>query len=80
MYRSLSVRRLDEDTYEQLRLRALRHGRSMEEEARQILKRAVSAPKRVGDLFLNRFGPEKGIELILPAREPHEPSALVNRD
>lgn len=63
MYRSLSVRRLDEETYEQLRLRALEHGVSMEEEARQILKSAVSAPKRLGDLFVSRFGSRKRVEL-----------------
>jgi hypothetical protein len=45
----------------------------MEEEARQILKNAVSAPKRLGDLFVSRFGPHNGVELELPAREPHQP-------
>jgi len=76
MYRSLSVRRLDEETYEQLRLRALEHGVSMEEEARQILKNAVSAPSRLGDLFVSRFGSKNGVELVIPAREPHDPPKL----
>ena len=80
MYKNLSVRRLDEETYEQLRLRAIKHGVSMEEEARQILKQAVSAPKRLGDLFVNRFGIKNGIELVLPIREPHEPPDLVTSD
>ncbi len=80
MFRSLSVRKLDEDTYEQLRLRALEHGVSMEEEARQILKLAVSSPKRLGDLFVSRFGTSRGIELVLPAREPHEPPYMVNEN
>ena len=39
---SLSVRRLDEDTLSRLRIRAAQHGVSMEEEARRILKDAVS--------------------------------------
>lgn len=38
---SLSIRKLDDETYDRLRGRAARHGVSMEEEIRQILKRAV---------------------------------------
>ena len=34
---SLSVRKLDVNVYEQLRVRAAKHGVSMEEEARQII-------------------------------------------
>jgi plasmid stability protein len=70
---SLSIRKLDDETYEQLRDRAARHGVSMEEEARQILKRAVASPERLGDLFLKVFGPARGGDFELPAREPHEP-------
>lgn len=70
---NLSIRRLDDDTYERLRDRANRKGVSMEEEARQILKRAVSPPERLGDLFLKVFGPLGGADLEIPPREPHEP-------
>jgi plasmid stability protein len=73
---SLSIRKLDEKTYERLRERAARHGVSMEEEARQILARATSAPERIGDLFLKIFGPTRGVDLDLPPREPHEPLDL----
>lgn len=73
---SLSIRKLDDETYEQLRDRATRHGVSMEEEARQILKRAVASPERLGDLFLKVFGPSRGVDLELPPRESHEPPAL----
>lgn len=73
---SLSVRKLDEDTYERLRVRAAKHGVSMEEEARRILKQATSAPERMGDLFLDYFGPSNGVALKLPTREPHEPLTL----
>jgi len=45
----------------------------MEEEARQILKQAVSPPERLGDLFLKVFGPERGVDLEFLPREPHEP-------
>jgi antitoxin FitA len=73
---NLSIRKLDEDTYERLRVRAAKHGVSMEEEARRILKQAISAPERMGDLFLEHFGPAKGAALKPPKREPHEPLAL----
>jgi plasmid stability protein len=73
---SLSVRKLDDNTYERLRVRAAQHGVSMEEEARRILRRAISAPERMGDLFLKYFGPANGVTLELPPREPHEPLDL----
>ena len=38
----LSVRKLDDETLSRLRLRAAKHGVSMEEEARRILKDAVT--------------------------------------
>lgn len=73
---SLSIRKLDEKTYARLRDRAARHGVSMEEEARQILKRATAPPARLGDLFLKVFGPSRGVDLDLTPREPHEPVDL----
>ena len=74
---NLSVRKIDESTYEQLRVRAAKHGVSMEEEVRQILKRAVSAPERLGDLALNVFGPDHGVDLEIPSRPPHDPLDLT---
>ncbi|HEV7254392.1 MAG TPA: Arc family DNA-binding protein [Mesorhizobium sp.] len=41
---SLTIRNLNEDTKQKLRIRAAAHGRSMEEEARQIIGEAVSRP------------------------------------
>jgi plasmid stability protein len=72
---SLSIRKIEDEVYERLRVRAARHGVSMEEEVRRILKRAVAAPKRLGDLALKYFG-ASGVDLDLPAREPHEPMTL----
>ena len=72
---SLSVRKIDDDVYKLLRIRAAKHGVSTEEEVRQILKRAVSAPERLGDLALEHFGDE-GVDLELPPREPHEPMSV----
>ena len=69
---SLSVRKIDDDVYESLRIRAAKHRVSMEEEVRRILRCAVAAPERLGDLALEYFG-TNGVELDLPPREPHEP-------
>jgi plasmid stability protein len=72
----LSIRRLDDEIYDRLRDRAKRKGISIEEEARQVLTRAVSPPERLGDLFLKVFGPKEGADLEISAREPHEPLDL----
>lgn len=71
---NLSVRKLDEETMACLRARAARHGVSMEEEVRRILKQAVAAPDRIGELALRVFGPRHGIDLELPERVPHQPT------
>jgi len=70
---NLSVRKIDGDVYARLRIQAAKHGVSMEEEVRQILKRTVEAPERLGDLALEYFGQLNGIALEIPARKPHEP-------
>lgn len=70
---SISVRNLDNKVYEQLRLRAAKHGTSMEEEARQIISQAVAAPKRINDVFQKYFGSRNGINLDIPDRKPHKP-------
>lgn len=74
---SLSVRKLDEETVSRLRVRAARHGVSMEEEARRILKEAVSVPERLGDLAVRIFGPQHGVDLQISAGTPHEPPDLT---
>ncbi len=70
---NLSVRKLDNSTYEALRTRAARHGVSMEEEVRQILRKETSAPEHLGDLFLHYFGSANGVELELSPKKPHNP-------
>ena len=72
---SISVRKIDDDILEGLRIRASRRGVSMEEEVRQILKDVVKPPERLGDIALRYFGPEHGLkDFELPSRgEPHEP-------
>jgi|TARA_B110000971_G_C19571901_1_gene303455 plasmid stability protein len=71
---SLSVRKIDEETMQRLRIQAAKHGASMEEEVRRIIKRAVSTPESIGDLAVRLFSPAYiGDELTLPERETHKP-------
>lgn len=74
---NLSIRKLDDDTISRLRIRAAHHRVSMEEEARRILRQAVASPKRLGDLSVQLFGAESGVELELPKHEPHEPPSFA---
>jgi len=69
---SLSIRKLEDDVYKRLKSRAAGRGHSMEEEVRRILKIAVAAPERLGDLALECFGND-GVDLELPTREAHDP-------
>jgi len=68
----LNIRNLDETVKRRLQIRAARHGRSMEAEARAILAEAVREPADNVGLFttlLDRFGALGGIEVALPRRE-----------
>ena len=68
---ALSIRDLDDDVKEKLRIRAARHGRSMEAEVRVILTSAVTEEPPQSDLFsalAERFTRLGGLELDLPAR------------
>jgi len=70
---SITIRRLDDRVKAKLRLRAADHGRSMEEEAREILKSGVRA-KRVPRLNLaesirRHIEPLGGVELAVPPRQ-----------
>lgn len=66
---SLTIRNLENDTKERLRVRAARQGRSMEEEARLILRRAVGGVTGADLWTLSRdlFGDDRGVSLE-PAR------------
>jgi plasmid stability protein len=68
---AISVRDLDDDVRERLRVRAARNGRSMEAEVREILTAAVSEVEPATDLFstlLERFGDAGGVDLAIPRR------------
>jgi plasmid stability protein len=71
---TLTIRQLDEKTKTRLRVRAAHHGRSMEEEAREILRSALAAASPVkGNLaesIRRRFAVLGGPELELPQRDP----------
>ncbi|GGC67104.1 plasmid stabilization protein [Siccirubricoccus deserti] len=73
---SLTIRNLDDTLKASLRLRAARHGRSMEEEARTILRGALAteeagAPEpNLADAVRALFVPLGGLALDLPPREP----------
>jgi plasmid stability protein len=69
---SITIRNLDEALKRSLRIRAAEHGRSMEEEARDILRQAMSRPApapNLGEAIHRRFAALGGVELELPPRE-----------
>ena len=70
---ALSIRDLDDEVRERLRVRAAQHGRSMEAEIRAILTEAVSArtdSTGLAQALLARFGElgVGGVDLDPPAR------------
>jgi antitoxin FitA len=78
---SMTIRDIEDSLKARLRVRAAKHGRSMEDEARDILRAALSAqPPRARalvDSIRARIEPLGGVDLEIPAREPmREPSRL----
>jgi plasmid stability protein len=74
---SITIRNLDDDVKRRLRVRAAEHGRSMEEEARDILRQVVgqpSAPRNLGQAIHARFVAVGGIDLPQSQRGPMRPS------
>ncbi len=55
----LSIRNLSDDVHRRLRLRAARHGRSMEAEAREILAEAVTADEPLSPAELQQWVAER---------------------
>ena len=70
---SITIRKLDEQVKARLRVRAARHGCSMEQEAREILKTGLAAetPPRpnLADSIRRHIAPFGGVELLVPPRE-----------
>lgn len=70
---NLTIRKLDPSVKENLRQRAARHGRSMEEEARRILSETCAPerePSNAFDQLRRHFREAGGVDLELPARRP----------
>ena len=73
MVASITIRNLDDDVKTRLRVRAAGSGRSMEEEARLILRDAVGRKAPAPNLAASiraRIAPLGGVDLELPPREP----------
>jgi plasmid stability protein len=75
---TLMIRQVEPHLKERLRLRAARHGRSMEAELREILRDALRSEEQVApdlaEAIRRRFAPLGGVELQpfppTPVREP----------
>jgi plasmid stability protein len=71
---SITIRRLPENTKRRLRIRAARNGRSMEQEARELLQMALTQPdpqpENLGEAIRQLFAPFGGVDLKIPKREP----------
>lgn len=79
---SIIIRKLEDSLKTRLRVRAARHGRSMEEEARAILKAGLASesPRRLNlaESIRKYIDPLGGIELPVPSRGPvRRPPKLV---
>ena len=74
---SITIRNLDDDVKCRLRVRAAEHGRSMEEEARDILRQVVGqpgAPKNLGQAIHARFVALCGDDLPVVKRGEMRPT------
>jgi antitoxin FitA len=70
---SITIRNLDESLKARLRVRAARHGRSMEDEAREIMRQVLAegdtARRDLASSIRRRFSKLGGVEFELPVRE-----------
>jgi plasmid stability protein len=76
---TLTIRKVDDEIKEKLRVQAARNGRSMEAEVREILAAALESPvpeKGLGTWLHEQFMAAGfgDVELELPKREPWTPS------
>ncbi|MGQ8708618.1 FitA-like ribbon-helix-helix domain-containing protein [Serratia sp. TSA_198.1] len=80
---TITVRNLDDDIKELLRISAAKNGHSMEEEARMILKQAlVKKPPRygLGTRIHQHFAELGGVELEIPPRDKTPPRIVTFDD
>lgn len=71
---SITVRNLEDGLKHRLRIRAAENNRSMEEEARDILRRALyrqeAGRENLASVICARFAPLGGVDLEIPPRSP----------
>ena len=78
---TITIRNLDDELKRRLRIQAAEHGRSMEEEARNILRQALPTEQTPAMGFATAFNAlfrkHGGVDLEVVARDPilHLPSA-----
>jgi len=81
---SLTLHNIDDSLKASLRMRAAANGRSMEEEARQILRQALLRKKSsvgIGTRISQRFAAAGGIDLPDAVRSaPRRPPAVLADD
>ncbi len=69
---SITIRKLPESTKQRLRMRAACNGRSMEQEARELLEASLARPDpepvNIGEAIRRIFAPLGGVELKIPPR------------
>ncbi len=81
---SLTIRNIDDSLKASLRMSAASHGRSMEEEARQILRQFLLREKSsvgLGSRIARRFAAVGGVELPEVTRSiPRPPPEMTSDD
>jgi antitoxin FitA len=82
---SITIRNLAAETKRKLKIRAARNGRSMEQEAREILKSALAQTSKKKANLAERiheiFGPLGGVELERLPRDPvRDPDWLAEKE
>lgn len=78
---TLTIRDFDDDLTAELRVRAARHGRSVEAEALEIIKTSLATEEAevgLGTLIHERFAELGGVDLPLPPRT--DPPRAVELD
>jgi antitoxin FitA len=82
---NITIRNLEDGTKRKLKIRAAMNGRSMEQEAREILKSTLAhTPKKQANLaesIREIFNPLGGVELERLPREPiRDPEWMAERE
>lgn len=78
---TMTIRNLDDALKSRLRIRAAHHGKSMEEEAREILRAALvdelPAPSNLAEAIRSRIVPLGGVDLpVIPREKLRDPVHL----